>query len=197
MKHILPLAALTLLAAPAYSGGLVLAPAPVVESAAPSSLDANWTSNYAGVILGYGELNRETSGGEDSDKGVAGAFTLGHMRDFGSWVGAVELMGGPGFNAEVAGREVNWGVAARVKGGFKFGPESRWLGFASLGVGRVKTEDSETGDSRNANGYVYGIGINHLLNDKIMVGAELNRFEKNGDGDADGTGIGASLAYRF
>lgn len=169
---------------------------PVISDAAPSAMDANWTSNYAGVILGYGEISRETARGESDNSGVAGSFILGHMRDFGNWVGAVELMGGPGLNAEVAGREVKWAVAARAKSGLKFGPDSRWLGFASLGFARGKTENSG-GESWYTNGYLYGVGVNYLVNDDIMVGGEIIRSVKTGDGDADGTGFGVSLAYRF
>ncbi len=196
MKLVLPLVALSLVAAPAYSGGFV---SPIVsdgQTPVVVSSDANWTSNYAGVMLGYGKAEREVSQGNQSENGFSGALLVGRMQDFGTWVGAVELMAAPGFGAEVAERKVKWAVAARAKAGVKFGVEDRWLGFATVGVGRGKTE-SDSGQSRTANGYLYGVGFNYLVSDTLMVGGEVLRAEKTGDGDADATGLGASVAYRF
>lgn len=198
MKSAITILTLGALAAPAHSGGFVAATAPVEQHTlnVPTQ-EANWTANYVGAILGYGTTNRQSAAGEDSREGFTGSLLIGHMRDFGQWVGAVEVTAAPGQNAEVGGLELKWAVAARVKGGFKFGADSRWLGFATIGAGRGKVESGGTGASRYTNGYLYGAGVEYLLNDRFSVGAELTRLEKTGDGDADATGVGLTAAYRF
>lgn len=196
MKLILPVIALSFLAAPVYSGGFVSPIIADVQTPVVVSPDVNWTSNYAGVMLGYGRAEREVSQGNESENGFSGALLVGRMQDFDTWVGAIELMAAPGFGAEVEGREVKWAVAARAKAGVKFGADNRWLGFATVGVGRGKTEGAN-GDSKTSNGYLYGVGFNYLVNETLMVGGEISRAEKTGDVDADVTGLGASIAYRF
>lgn len=109
----------------------------------------------------------------------------------------VLTLASPGFDAEVDGNEIKWGVAARVKAGRKFGDGGRWLAFGSAGFGRAKTEQIGSGRETATNGYLYGLGVAYLLKDNIAISGEFVHVEKNGDNDADADGAMLGISYKF
>ncbi|WP_299148388.1 outer membrane beta-barrel protein [uncultured Tateyamaria sp.] len=176
--------ALTLAAGPVLAGS-VGAPAPdaaapipaaPVPSAPPPALGGDWTGGYAGVQLGYGDV--DASGGADGDDFLYGVH-VGYNYDFGTFVLGGELdydftdidLGG--------GVDVDDVARLKLKAGYDFG---QTLGYFTAGVAEVDTSlGSESGE-------FYGIGVSYQITDQYTVGAEL--LEHNFD-DISGTGVDA------
>ncbi|WP_299042314.1 porin [uncultured Tateyamaria sp.] len=170
------------LAGPALAGGLQQ---PVPEPAAPAappppapvaSFGGDWTSGYAGVQLGYGDING--SGAADGDDILYGVH-VGYRYDFGTFVLGGEL------DYDFSDIDLNGAAdvdsVARLKlqAGYDFG---RTLGYFTAGVADVDTSiGSETGE-------FYGIGVAYQVNERYTVGAEL--LEHSFD-DIGGTGVEA------
>ncbi|MBY5932344.1 porin family protein [Tateyamaria omphalii] len=169
------------LAGPALAGSLE-PPAP--EPAAPAPLPpapvqtfgGDWTGGYAGLQLGYGDV--DGSGAADGDDFLYGAH-LGYRYDFGTFVLGGEL------DYDFADIDLNGAAevdsVARLKlqAGYDFG---RTLGYLTAGVAEVDTSlGSESGE-------FYGIGVAYQINDRYTVGAEL--LDHNFD-DINGTGVDA------
>ncbi len=148
------------------------APAPV----AVQSFGGDWTGAYAGVQLGYGDVNGTgAADGED----ILGGVHVGYDYDFGTFVLGGEL------DYDFADIDLNGAATVdsvarlKLKAGYDFG---RTLGYFTAGVADVDTSlGSETGE-------FYGIGAAYQINDSYTVGAEL--LEHNFD-DINGTGVDA------
>lgn len=193
MKHVYLALCMTGLAASADAGGLVVSSFDSSPESVIAESSVSWTGNYGGILLGYGNVTLDSF----DRNSFGGTFSLARMHDYGSWVGAVELLASPGFDAEVDGNEIKWGVAARVKAGRKFGDGGRWLAFGSAGFGRAKTEQIGSGRETATNGYLYGLGVAYMLKDNIAISGEFVHVEKNGDNDADADGAMLGILYKF
>ena len=180
--RILAMGFAAMLTTPALAGGLQQ---PVPEPAAPAAplppapaptLGGDWTGGYAGLQLGYGDVNG--SGAADGDDFLYGAH-VGYRYDFGTFVLGGEL------DYDFADIDLNGAAetdsVARLKlqAGYDFG---RTLGYFTAGVADLDTSiGSETGE-------FYGIGVAYQINERYTVGAEL--LEHSFD-DIGGTGVEA------
>ena len=151
------------------------APVPMTVAPAPT-LGDEWTGGYAGVQLGYGDV--DASGGADGDDFLYGVH-VGYNYDFGTFVPGGELdydltdidLGG--------GVDVDDVARLKVKAGYDVGQA---LGYVTAGVAEADTSlGSESGE-------FYGIGVSYQITDQHTVGAEL--LEHNFD-DISGTGVDA------
>ncbi|MFL4470940.1 outer membrane protein [Tateyamaria armeniaca] len=172
------LAAVT--AVPAFAGALdapaadPLPPAPAPVPVAATGGD--WTGPYAGVQLGYGDVNG--TGAADGDDFLYGVH-VGYDYDFGTFVLGGEL------DYDFSDIDLNGAATVdsvarlKLRAGYDFG---RTLGYVTAGVAEVDTSlGSESGE-------FYGIGVAYQINDSYTVGAEL--LEHNFD-DINGTGVDA------
>ncbi len=171
----------TLLSSVAFAGSLA---EPVVEPVAtpvfePVAPVANWTGAYAGLNLGYADV--ETDGavalsGDDMTYGLH----LGYDYQFANnFVLGTEL--------EYDKTDVDLGGAATVdgvtrlklRGGYDLG---RTLVYATAGIAEV---DTSLG---NENGEFFGVGVAYKVTDRFTVGGEV--LEHSFD-DINNTGVNA------
>lgn len=209
MKKIVPLAVAAVLAAPAAFAGTAAAPiieAPVAAPAPAPQPIIDWTGPYAGATLGFARTRWAEDGFDDDDEPVRNFFRegqfgvaghLGYNMDMGDWVVGGELSLAPGFNQSVADREVRWGAAARVKAGPKFGPGGNTWGFGTLGVAHVRHRADDGGDSRSSNGWLFGVGVSHMVQQNMFVTGEIGQTRFRGDDDVRSTGVAVGVSFRF
>ncbi|WP_299725391.1 outer membrane beta-barrel protein [uncultured Tateyamaria sp.] len=168
-------------ALPAVAGSLDTPVADPIPPAAPApapviAQGGEWTGGYAGIQLGYGDVNG--TGAADGDDFLYGVH-LGYDYDFGTFV----LGGEIDYDAtdiDLNGAATVDSVARlKLRAGYDFG---RTLGYFTAGVAEVDTSlGSESGE-------FYGIGAVYQISDRYTVGAEL--LEHNFD-DISGTGVDA------
>ncbi|MEO1778444.1 MAG: outer membrane beta-barrel protein [Pseudomonadota bacterium] len=135
-----------------------------------------WTGGYAGLQLGYGDV--DGTGAADGDDYLLGVHA-GYRYDFGTFVLGGEV------DYDTADIDLNGAATvdsvARLKlqGGYDFG---RTLAYLTAGVAEVDTSiGSESGE-------FYGIGFAYQINDQYTFGAELLEHEFDNIG---GTGVAA------
>ena len=146
-------------------------PAPVVATG------GDWTGGYAGVQLGYGDI--DGTGTADGDD-ILGGVHLGYDYDFGTFVLGGEV------DYDFADIDLNGAASVdsvarlKLKAGYDFG---RTLGYLTAGVAEVDTSlGSESGE-------FYGLGVAYQITERYTVGAEL--LEHSFD-DINGTGVDAA-----
>jgi outer membrane immunogenic protein len=195
MKKLIALTAVAALAAPAAFAGSAAAPMaePPVVAPAPMAPSVDWTGPYLGVTAG---VARTTWNGGRSTDGAA-AVHAGYNYDLGDWVAGGELSIAPGFNQEIANREIRWGAAARLRAGPKFGPAGNTWGFGSLGLTHVEHKPVGGGASRSSNGWLVGVGASHLLQDNVILTGELSHGRFGGNTDVRSTGVTVGVSFRF
>ncbi|WYK06362.1 porin family protein [Cereibacter sphaeroides f. sp. denitrificans] len=198
MKRIAVLALGGLLAAPTFAGGPLtvtaepaIEPAPVPVMVAPVT---DWSGFYVGGQLGYGDINTDIDGYDGN--GAIGGVHAGYRYDFGRAVVGAELAYDIS-NIEIGdiGDELDNLATLKLMAGGKVG---RGLLYATVG-GTWADVSSDAGDPDD--GYLYGIGYDHMLNDRWSIGAELLRhtwdsFDDAGT-DADATTLQAKVGFRF
>lgn len=154
-------------------------PAVPVAPPPPAPLGGDWTGLYAGVQLGYGDI--DGTGGADGDD-ILGGVHAGYDYDFGTFVLGGEV------DYDFADIDLNGAASVdsvarlKLRAGYDFGA---FLGYVTAGLAEVDTSiGSESGD-------FYGLGVAYQINDRTRVGAELleHSFDDiNGSGvDADAT----------
>lgn len=199
MKKLIAIAMATGFAAPAFAGSFaepvveapVLAPAPIVSS-------VNWTGAYAGATLGFGRSSWDTvGGGSANETGATIGVHGGYNMDFGNWVAGGELSLAPGFDHEVAGREISWAGTARLRAGPKFGDSGNMWGFGTLGVTNVRHDAVGGGDSRDTTGWVAGVGLSHMMQNNVMLTGEILHSRSGGDLGVNSTGVALGASFRF
>jgi outer membrane immunogenic protein len=170
-------AAVLALASPALAGGLQPVPAePVVVEAAPVvSYGGDWTGGYAGLNLGYADVNG--TGSVDGDDFTYGLH-VGYDYDFGRFV-----LGG---EAEFDWMEINLGgvtdldsvARLKVRGGYDLGNVLLYVtgGIAQADASLVGTDEGGFG----------GIGVAYKMSDQFYVGGEVLQHQFD---DFKGTGI--------
>lgn len=191
-------AAVTLLSAPVFAGGMtpvitepVATPVPVV--AVPTSAD--WTGGYAGLSLGYGDASTSAGLVNNADDLTYGVFA-GYMQDLGSLVlgGEVEFSG-----SDIADGTTGVGIESetqlKVKAGYDAGS---WLPYLTAGWSSLSTDGAVNATDT---GYVYGAGLDYQMTDSVRVGAEVLNHQYddfNASGvDQEMTTIGLRAAYTF
>jgi outer membrane immunogenic protein len=198
MKTIAVLVASSLMAMPAFAGGLTTPePEPEIIAApvavAPSS---DWTGFYAGAQLGYGDID-SNGGGLDGNGELYGVHA-GYRWDFGQFVAGAEI---DWDNANidlgaVAGDELDDVARLKLIGGADLG---RTLVYGTVGAARASA--TVGGIELKDTGYFVGAGMDFAVTERVTVGGELmqHRFSDfDGSGtDFDATTIKAKVALRF
>lgn len=189
----------------AFAGGAVApvdpAPAPIVPAPAPVGYD--WSGFYGGVQLEYGDVTADDAAGAPaaSGDGVLYGVFGGYRYDLGNVVvGAeldlnladIDLVDPAGTN--IGSLDTVHRLGAEV--GYDAGPA---LLYGTAGV----TQASATvgGADLQDNGYFFGAGVDYLVTDQIILGAEVLQHEFD-DFDSSGldisaTTFGISAAFRF
>ena len=159
---------------------------------ATSSFAGDWTAGYAGLGVGYGDVDLSAGlpGGNNSIYGIHGGYDY----DMGDWVIGSEL--------EYARTNIDVGNGAstldnvfslKVKFGYDFGPA---LGYALVGGTRAYTNNIG-----NDTGGLYGLGLAYQVNPQWTISGEYVRhyfddFNNSGiDVDADAVSLRASFRF--
>ncbi|WP_425098315.1 outer membrane protein [Tropicibacter sp. S64] len=168
---------------------------PVVEpvattpvAVAPVMPSGDWTGPYAG--LSFGKLDMEAGGVQD-DGTVYGLFG-GYDYDFGQFVAGAELEYQATDDFDLGGVDVNDVWRLKARGGYDAGPA---LLYATAGYAWA---DTGIGD---AEGAVYGVGMDYKVTERFTVGAEYLRHDFNDIGstnvDAEADTLSLRGALRF
>lgn len=183
----------------AFAGGMaqpvvepmIVAPvAPVVY--APS---VDWTGAYAGASLGFGNFTA-SGAANDGHEGIAG-LQLGYRKDFGSLVVGGELSYSKNdIGSQGNDNQINTAKAAKLMIGADMG---RTLVYATAGLAMASANIE--GNSATDNGYLGGIGMDYMLNDKWTVGGEVltskyDNFSNSGI-DLEDTTLQVKVGYKF
>lgn len=165
--------------------------AKVITATQSGFASPNWTGGYAGVQLGYGDIDTNVAGVQGDD--IIGGAIAGYDYDLGDWVV------GAGIDYDFA--SINLGGAAKLdnvlrlklRGGYKFGDG---LLYGTAGYAYAYTDTLGNDD-----GYFIGAGYEHLLSPSFGLGAELlyHEFDNlNGSGiDVDATTLQLRATFRF
>lgn len=180
IRSALLLAALA--AGPAFAGGL--APAepelPVVAAVPAPPPSADWSGPYAGLQLGYGDIDSNGAGLDGS--GWVGGVHAGYRWDLGTTVLGVEGDWDQ-TRIDLGGTTGELDSVARLKlvGGAELG---RSFLYATGGLARARA--TVGGADLSDNGWFLGAGVDFAVTEQWTVGAEVlgHRFD-----DFDGTGI--------
>ncbi|MGH1329313.1 MAG: outer membrane protein [Paracoccaceae bacterium] len=177
----------------AFAGNLdPVAPAPIITPVAPVSQGTDWTGGYAGVQLGYGKANI----GAGNGNGLLYGAQAGYLYDFGSYVIGGEI----DFNASRidlgGGNSLDNLTRAKLRAGFDAGPALVYAtGGAAFGNATIG------GTSYNDTGYFYGVGVDFMVTDRIVVGGEITQNQFNGfagsGSNVDTTAIAARVSMKF
>ncbi|MBY4891757.1 outer membrane beta-barrel protein [Rhodobacteraceae bacterium N5(2021)] len=208
MKYAVFTGTLAVLLSPvaAFAGGYVAPadPAPVAPvAAAPAPVGYDWSGFYGGIQLEYGDVDANTLAGADAADGdgvLYGVFG-GYRYDLGNIVVGAEL-------------DLNWAdidlddpvgttigsldsvhrLGAEV--GYDAGPA---LLYGTVGVAQASA--TVGGADLQDNGYFFGAGVDYLVTDQIILGAEVLQHEfedfDNSGLDISATTFGVSAAFRF
>ncbi|KPQ06229.1 MAG: outer membrane immunogenic protein [Rhodobacteraceae bacterium HLUCCA12] len=198
MKKLIAIALVTGFAAPAFAGGAdEPAPEPEVMAPAPAPASVDWTGFYGGATLGFGRARWDTPTGSNNTTGGGAALHGGYNADMGNWIAGGEVSIAPGFDQNVGTREINWGAAARLRAGPKFGDQGRYWGFGTLGLTHVSHDAVGGGNSQSDNGWVAGVGVSHLMENNMILTGEILHGRSNGAAGVDGTGVAFGASFRF
>ncbi len=207
MQRLSLIALMALTAGPVLAGGPVepLTEAPVAAPVAPAQASTDWSGFYAG--LQYENLTGDSSTADPDDAtdidGSLYGFNAGYRRDFGQWVlgGELDYVTGDGdLTQNLSGAVfatdydmLRLGVEAGIDAG-------RALVYGTVGYADI-TVNAE-GSEISGDGTFYGVGVDSLLTERVMVGLEVLKHDFNdlgdaGDVDIDATTVSLSAAWRF
>ncbi len=174
--------------APAFAGNVAQAPAdPVLAPVVPVVASTDWTGGYAGLQLGYGDVDNAGTSGD----GVIGGAFVGYNYDFGNYVLGGEFDASAS-DISVGGIDVDSVYRLKLRAGYDAGPA---LIYAVAGGANVQTS---AGDD---SGYVAGLGVDYKVTDRVTVGGEylyhnFDSFAGTG-ASADFNTFSARVAYNF
>ncbi len=154
----------------------------------------DWSGSYVGgqITRLRFDINDGAAMSLDGIKGTSGLH-VGHARDFGTLVTAVELeYDRTDSDLDTLGKLDNILRLRELLGCDR----GRYMPYAVIGYGWGDLRD---GPVDTAEGPLYGIGVSYRMSSSISVGAEFTRHQFNGEGGLDGKAENLSLriAYRF
>lgn len=200
MKHFAVLALGSACLAPlaAFAGGMA---APMEEPVIIAEVvtvapDVDWTGFYGGAALGYADVG--STGDVLNGSGFLGGVLAGYRMDWGQWVGGVEAdydwsgidLGDTDLGSlDAVGR-------LKLQVGYDMG---RTLVYGTGGW--AYGDATVAGASLSDWGWVAGVGVDYMVNEAWLVGAEVlyhdfSNFDDTGI-DLNATTIKARVAYRF
>ncbi len=207
MRHALLAGTVALIASPmaAMAGGYVepAAPAPAVVPVAPAPVGYDWSGFYGGVQLEYGDVQVDDAAGASAGEGTGALYGVfgGYRYDFGDFVIGGEL------DLNLADIDIDDAAGANIgslDAVHRLGVEAGWDAGPALIYGTVGVAQGYatlSGVERNDTGYFYGAGVDYLLTDQIVIGAEVLQHEFDDfDGstlDVSATTFGINAAFRF
>ncbi|MBV0892888.1 porin family protein [Paracoccus sp. Z118] len=178
------------LTASAHAGGYTapvteIAPAaPVVVAPEPAG---TWEGLYAGGTLGYGFGGDDefTLGGVTADQEISGVnagLHLGYRWQRGNLVIGPELsvMGGSVDDSVTAGgldyeSSLNHMMTLKLKTGYAVRPDTLVYGTAGISRGDFTFTAGGEEYDYDTNGYVFGLGIERMITDRLSVTGEIER----------------------
>lgn len=189
----------------AAAGGYVAPadPAPVGITPTAIPVGTDWSGIYGGVQLEYGDVSADTTAGvaaASGDNALYGVF-VGARHDYGNFVVGAEL-------------DLNFANIDLVNPGgvsvgsldsvHRFGGEFGYDAGPALvyGIfGAARASATIGGVDMQDNGYFFGAGVDYMLTDQIIVGAEVlqhefDNFDSSGL-DISATTFGINAAFRF
>ncbi|GAB5446406.1 outer membrane protein [Gymnodinialimonas sp.] len=207
MKYAVFTGTLALLLSPmaALAGGVAPAPAPapapIVPAPAPVGYD--WTGLYGGIQLEYGDVDADTTAGVDAADGDGVLYGLfgGYRYDFGNIVLGAEVdlnladidLDDPA-GTTIGSLDAVHRLGAEV--GYDAGPA---LVYGTAGVAQATA--TVGGAELQDTGYFFGAGVDYLVTDQIILGAEVLQHEfedlDSSGLDVSATTFGISAAFRF
>ena len=186
----------------AVAGGYVepaaVAPLPVAPAPAPTGYD--WGGFYGGVQLEYGDAQIDDNAGNPFADGTGEVYGLfgGYRYDFGNFVVGAEL------DLMVASIDIGGAFGGTIDTIHRLGVEAGYdagpaLLYGTVGVAQASA--TRGGLDLQDNGIFYGAGIDYLVTDQIVIGAEVLQHNFDDfDGttlDVDVTTFGINAAFRF
>ncbi|MCF2871093.1 porin family protein [Octadecabacter sp. G9-8] len=180
-------AVFAVIAAPVIAGNTAEpAPTPTIlpPMVTPASTATDWSGFYVGAQFGQGEVSASDADGS-VDFDTLGLHA-GYNYDLGSYVIGGEISfddisadgGGEGDTTHL-----------ELRGGYDFG---RVMAYGVIGV--VTVDDA--GDREN--GSTLGLGVNYLVTDHVVLGAEYLRDTYDFDGaDVDLDTLSLRTSYKF
>ncbi len=183
---------------PAFAGGLTeAAPEPVIAPVEQTVFNAgrDWSGAYVGAQLGYGDIDSNGAGLDGDD--VLGGLHLGYRRDFGQFVGAVELDHDfANIDLDAPNSELESVTRLKLIAGADLG---QTLVYGT--VGAAYAEANVGGTSLNDTGYFIGVGADYALSDQWSVGGEylyhqFDDFDNSGV-DLDVQTLKAKVSFSF
>jgi outer membrane immunogenic protein len=198
MKTIAALFATAAFAAPAFAGGpITVEPDPIIAEPAPYVAPGlDWSGAYAGVQLGYADI--DSNGGGLDGNGLLGGVHAGYRWDFGTVVAGAEL---DYDTADIdlgatAGNTLDNVARLKLMAGTELG---RSLVYGTAGAARASA--TVGGADLSDTGWFLGAGMDYAISDRMTVGGELLQHQFNdfdGSGvDLDATTVKAKVSLRF
>jgi outer membrane immunogenic protein len=192
-------AVLLITSAPAFAGSLA-APTMSAEVYSPPAANAykvmteqavTWDGLYVGASAGYAGQ----SGIDGSGLGLG--LHAGYNLDMGTMVVGAEVAYAP-FGQELDNNagEMTGAFSAKLKAGYDAGD---FLPYATVGMKHAKADLSA--GSASGTGMTYGVGVDYMLTDSIILGGELSQakfsdFDGNGT-DLSQTSVDAKVSFKF
>lgn len=190
----------------ASAGGFTETPAPAPAPVAPAPIvpaGYDWSGVYGGVQLEYGNIDADTTAGADAAEGDGVLYGIfgGYRYDFGTFVVGAELdlnLADIDLDDPAGDTIGSLDAVHRLGGevGYDAGPALIY-GTAGIAQATATVGGTEFQDT----GYFYGAGVDYLLTDQIILGAEVLQHEfedlDGSDLDVSATTFGINAAFRF
>lgn len=167
----------------------------VVEPVTEVAPVGEWQGAYGGVTLGYAFGGDDRFGLQDGNgnlvqddlgnteiSGVNGGLRVGYRWQRNKWVVGPELSveGGSvkdsftvdGTDTEVESKLKNR-VALVLKTGYEVQPNTLAYGIAGVSRGSFDVDYGDLSESYNTNGYVFGVGVERKINERMSVTGEI------------------------